>query len=99
MFRVHLRKPVKDKDNIVFLREPTNFLAVKAANLMLTFLGLKVSYETLAFLALFLVSEVVGNSKLKENSIVQLLLNAVNSLKPLRSEDDKIAKFKDSILK
>jgi hypothetical protein len=51
---------------------------------MLTFLGLKVSYETLAFLALFLVSEVVGNSKLKENSIVQLLLNAVNSLKPLQ---------------
>jgi hypothetical protein len=35
---------------------------------MLTFLGIKVSYETLAFLALFLASEVVGNSKLKENS-------------------------------
>ena len=66
---------------------------------MLTFLGLKVSYETLAFLALFLGSEIIGSSKLKENSIVQLLLNAVNSLKPLRSEDDKIAKFKDSILK
>jgi hypothetical protein len=66
---------------------------------MLTFLGLKVSYETLAFLALFLASEVVGNSKLKENSIVQLLLNAVNSLKPFRSEDDKIQKVKDSILK
>jgi len=66
---------------------------------MLTFLGLKVSYETLAFLALFLASEVVGNSKLKENSIVQLILNAVNSLKPFRSEDDKIQKVKDSILK
>ena len=66
---------------------------------MLTFLGLKVSYETLAFLALFLASEVVGNSKLKENSIVQLLLNAVNSLKPSRTEDDRIAKVKDSILK
>jgi hypothetical protein len=66
---------------------------------MLTFLGLKVSYETLAFLALFLASEVVGNSKLKENSIVQLLLNAVNSLKPFRNEDDKIQKVKDSILK
>lgn len=64
---------------------------------MLTFLGIKVSYETLAFLALFLVSEVVGNSKLKENSIVQLLLNAVNSLKPFRTEDDKIAKIKDSL--
>lgn len=64
---------------------------------MLTFLGIKVSYETLAFLALFLASEVVGNSKLKENSIVQLLLNAVNSLKPFRTEDDKIAKIKDSL--
>jgi hypothetical protein len=63
---------------------------------MLTFLGLKVSYETLAFLALFIASEVVGNSKLKENSIVQLLLNAVNSLKPFRSEDDKIKRIKDS---
>lgn len=66
---------------------------------MLTFLGIKVSYETLAFLALFLVSEVVGNSKLKENSIVQVLLNAVNSLKPFRTEDDKIAKIKDTLLK
>jgi hypothetical protein len=76
-----------------------NPLAVKAANQMLTFLGIKVSYETLAFLALFLASEVVGNSKLKENSIVQLFVNAVNSLKPFRTEDDKIAKIKDSILK
>ena len=64
---------------------------------MLTFLGLKVSYETLAFLALFIGSEVVGNSKLKENSIVQLILNAVNSLKPFRSEDDKIKNIKDSL--
>ena len=76
-----------------------NNLAVKAANPMLTFLGLKVSYETLAFLALFIASEVVGNSKLKANSIVQLFVNAVNSLKPFRSEDDKIQKVKDSILK
>ena len=66
---------------------------------MLTFLGLKVSYETLAFLALFLGSEIIGASKLKENSIVQLLLNAVNSLKPFRSEDDKISKIKDTLSK
>jgi hypothetical protein len=66
---------------------------------MLTFLGLKVSYETLAFLALFLGSEIVGASKLKENSIVQLLLNAVNSLKPFRKEDDQINKIKDTLLK
>jgi hypothetical protein len=62
---------------------------------MLTFLGIKVSYETLAFLALFLGSEVVGNSKLKENSLVQVLLNAVNSLKPFRTEDEKLQKAKD----
>jgi hypothetical protein len=66
---------------------------------MLTFLGLKVSYETLAFLVLFLGSEIIGASKLKENNIVQLLLNAVNSLKPFRTEDEKIQKIKDSILK
>lgn len=66
---------------------------------MLTFLGLKVSYETLAFLALFLGSEMIGASKLKSNSIVQLLLNAVNSLKPFRTEDDKISKVKDTLFK
>ena len=66
---------------------------------MLTLFGLKISYETLAFLVLFLGSEAIGASKLKENNIVQLLLNAVNSLKPFRTEDDKIAKIKDSILK
>jgi len=66
---------------------------------MLTFLGLKVSYETLAFLALFLGSEIIGASKLKSNSIVQLFVNAVNSLKPFRSEDDKIQKVKDTLFK
>ena len=66
---------------------------------MLTFLGIKVSYETLAFLALFLGSEIIGSSKLKENSIVQVFLNAVNSLKPFRKEDDQINKIKDTLLK
>ena len=66
---------------------------------MLTFLGIKISYETLAFLVLFLGSEAIGASKFKENSIVQVLLNAVNSLKPFRTEDDKIAKVKDTLLK
>jgi hypothetical protein len=99
MFPVPQRKPVKDKEHAHCPITGVNNLAVKAAKPMLTFLGLKVSYETLAFLALFLGSEVVGASKLKENSLVQLLLNAVNSLKPFRTEDDKIAKIKDSILK
>ena len=66
---------------------------------MLTFLGIKVSYETLAFLALFLGSEIIGASKFKSNSIAQLIVKAVDSLKPFRTEDDKIAKIKDTLLK
>ena len=62
---------------------------------MLTMLGLKVSYETLAFMALFIASEVIGNSKLKENSLAQLFMNAVNSIKPFRNEDERIQKAKE----
>lgn len=64
---------------------------------MLTILGLKVSYETLVFFALFLGSEVIGTSKLKENSIVQVLLSVVTYLKIVRKEDDKIQRIKDSL--
>jgi len=63
---------------------------------MITILGIKVSYEALAFLALFLGSEIVGASKLKENSIVQLILSGINALKPLRKEDDQIQRIKDT---
>ena len=63
---------------------------------MLTILGLKVSWQTILFFALFLGSEVVGNSKLKQNSIVQLILTGINALKPYRKEDDQIQKLKDT---
>ena len=63
---------------------------------MITILGIKVSYEALAFLALFLGSEIVGASKLKENSIVQIILSGINALKPLRKEDDQIQRIKDT---
>ena len=63
---------------------------------MLTILGVKFSYETLVFFVLFLGSEYVGtNEKLKQNSIVQLLLTILNTFKPLRTEDDKIQKIKN----
>lgn len=57
---------------------------------MLTILGVKVSIEALGFFALFLASEVIGNSQFKSNSVVQLLASLVNSLKPLRKEDEQI---------
>jgi hypothetical protein len=64
---------------------------------MITLLGVKVTYETLAFFALFIGSEVIGASKLKENGIVQLLLSGINAMKPLRKEDDQIQRIKDTL--
>lgn len=64
---------------------------------MLTILGAKVSYETLVFFALFLGSEVIAASKLKENSIAQAFLSIVSYLKLVRKEDDKIARIKDTL--
>jgi len=63
---------------------------------MLTLFGIKVSYEALAFFVLFIGSEVIGASKLKDNSIVQVVLRVVEALKPHRTEDDKIQKIKDT---
>lgn len=64
---------------------------------MLTIFGIKVSVEALGFFALFLASEVVGESKLKSNSIVRVLSNAVGALKPLRKEDDRLDQIKKII--
>lgn len=64
---------------------------------MITILGIKVSYEALAFFVLFIGSEVVGASKLKENGIVQIILSGINALKPLRKEDDQIQRIKDTL--
>jgi hypothetical protein len=64
---------------------------------MLTIFGIKVSIEALGFFALFLASEVIGQSKFKSNGIVQLLANAVGALKPLRKEDDRLDQIKKII--
>jgi hypothetical protein len=64
---------------------------------MLTFLGLKISYESLAYLSLFLGSEAVGLSKLKSNSLVQVALSFVSFLKLTRREDDQLKKIKDAL--
>ncbi len=63
---------------------------------MLTIFGIKVSYEALAFFVLFIGSEIVGASKLQENSVVQVILRGIEAIKPHRTEDDKIQKLKDT---
>jgi hypothetical protein len=64
---------------------------------MLTFLGIKLSYESLAYLSLFIGSEAVGVSKLKSNSLVQVALSFVSFLKLTRKEDDTLKKIKDAL--
>lgn len=64
---------------------------------MLTLFGIKVSYEALIFFALFIGSEIIGASKLRENSVVQVFLRVVEALKPHRTEDDKIQRIKDTL--
>jgi hypothetical protein len=64
---------------------------------MITIFGLKLTYEAAVFFALFLASEIIGVSKFKSISLVQIFLKVVDLLRPLRSEDDKIKRIKDSI--
>ena len=61
---------------------------------MIELFGLKLSYELLVFFGLFAASEVVAVLPIAENSVVQLVLKAVNALKPLRSEDEVVAGLK-----
>jgi hypothetical protein len=62
---------------------------------MITFFGLKLSYEAAVFFGLFVASELIGVSKYRSNSIVQLLLKVVEAVKPHRTEDDQINRVKD----
>jgi hypothetical protein len=64
---------------------------------MITIFGIKLTYEAAIFFGLFIASEVIGLSKYRSNSVVQVLLKVVALLKPLRSEDDRIQKVKDSL--
>ncbi len=63
---------------------------------MITIFGLKLSYEAAIFFGLFIASEIIGVSKYRSNSIVQVLLKVVELLKPIRGEDDKLRRIKDS---
>lgn len=63
---------------------------------MITLFGLKLSYEAAAFFVLFIASEAIGLSKYRSNSVVQVFLKVVDLLRPLRSEDDKINRIKNS---
>lgn len=58
---------------------------------MIELFGITLAWETIAFVAAFAASEVIGNSKLKENSVAQLVKSMIDRLKPARTEDEKVA--------
>lgn len=65
----------------------------------LTLLGSKLSGSSAAWMALFVASEVIGTSKLKENSVVQVGLKAITMVKPFRKEGDKVDQIKNILNK
>jgi len=57
---------------------------------MIELFGVKLSVEALAFLAAFVLDEVIRSSRLKENSVLQLLSSVLNNLRPMRNEDEQV---------
>lgn len=64
---------------------------------MIEIFGIKITVEAACFLVAFVASEVIGASKLKENSVAQLLKSVVDTLKPVRKEDEKVAAIKAQV--
>lgn len=65
---------------------------------MIEILGIKLTYEALGFLVAFVVSEVIGASKLKNNSVAGLLKSIIDGQRPYRKEDDKLESIKGKLV-
>ena len=61
---------------------------------MIEIFGIKLTVEALGFLVAFVASEVIGSSKLKENSVAALAKSLIDTLKPSRKEDEKVAEIR-----
>lgn len=61
---------------------------------MIEIFGISIAIETVGFVLAFVASEVIAGSKLKENSIAQLAKSLIDTLKPSRKEDEKVAEIK-----
>lgn len=64
---------------------------------MIEILGVKLSYEALAFIAAFVASEVIGESKLKENSVAALIKSLIDTFRPSRKEDERVTAIKEQL--
>jgi hypothetical protein len=67
---------------------------------MITILGIKVSYETLAFFALFIASEYLGMTKKRRaNSVTQMISMLAAYLSKYRTEDDVVRRYRRALTK
>ena len=65
---------------------------------MITIFGVKVTYETLAFFALFIASEYLGMTKKRRaNSVTQAITYVAAYFAPRRTEDDTIRRIRQAI--
>ena len=61
---------------------------------MIEVLGIKLSYEAVAFLGLFIFDELVPYLPIKGNNIVQVIQNLTQQVKIFRKEDDAVRAVK-----
>ena len=61
---------------------------------MIEILGISIAWETVGFVLAFVASEVIGSSKLKENSVAQLAKSLIDTMKPTRKEDEKVSEVR-----
>jgi len=65
---------------------------------MITILGIKVSYETLAFFILFISSEYLGIvKKRRTNSVTQAITMAAAYFSKTRTEDDTVRRIRRTL--
>ena len=65
---------------------------------MIEVLGITIAWETLAWVAAFAASEIIGTSSLKENSVAAMAKALIDRMKPVRREDEKVADIKKAVL-
>ena len=61
---------------------------------MIEIAGFTIAYETLGWVIAFVASEVIGASKLKENSVAQIAKSFIDRARPVRREDEKVAEVR-----
>jgi len=77
------------------MRLPDNYFSIAVLLIMITILGIKVSYETLAFFILFIASEYLGmTKKRRSNSVTQAISMAAAYFSKTRTEDDTVRRIR-----